>query len=161
MTNVKPPPYYPQSNGKIERWHKTLKGECIRVQVPLALDDSRRLVTDYVTHYNDIRLHSAIGYLTPNDKLEGCAAAIFAARDRKLAEAREHRKQSRQPRSNPHQSSDIPMSPPRPAIDFAAVRTAITLAAVLQLLGSPVRARGPCPLHGSTAGTSRCFSSPL
>jgi putative transposase len=161
MTHVKTSPYYPQSNGKIERWHKTLKGECIRVQVPLALDDSRRLVTDYVTHYNEVRLHSAIGYLTPKDKLEGRAPQIFAERDRKLAEARERRKQSRQPRSNPHQSGDIPLSPPRPAIDFAAVRAAITLAAVLQLLGAPVRTRGPCPLHGSTTGTSRCFSAHL
>ena len=57
MTHVKTSPYYPQSNGKIERWHKTLKGECIRVQVPLSLDDARRLVTDYVTHYNTVRLH--------------------------------------------------------------------------------------------------------
>jgi putative transposase len=51
MTHVKTSPYYPQSNGKIERWHKTLKGECVRVQVPLSLDDARRLVGDYVEHY--------------------------------------------------------------------------------------------------------------
>ena len=30
MTHVRTSPYYPQSNGKIERWHKSLKGECIR-----------------------------------------------------------------------------------------------------------------------------------
>ena len=35
MTHVRTSPYYPQSNGKIERWHKTLKGECIRVKMPL------------------------------------------------------------------------------------------------------------------------------
>lgn len=35
MTHVRTSPYYPQSNGKIERWHKNLKGECIRVSVPL------------------------------------------------------------------------------------------------------------------------------
>ncbi len=52
----------------------------------------------------------------------------------------------------------------RPAIDFAAVRAAITMAAVLQLLGFQARQgrggqqRGACPLHGSTSGTSRCFS---
>ena len=65
MTHVKTSPYYPQSNGKIERWHKTLKGDCIRVSVPLSLDDARRLVADYVEHYNNVRLHSAIGYVTP------------------------------------------------------------------------------------------------
>src|SRR5439155_19688663 len=63
MTQVKTSPYYPQSNGKIERWHKTLKGESIRVKVPLSLDDARRIVSDYVGHYNHVRLHSAIGYV--------------------------------------------------------------------------------------------------
>ena len=35
MTHVRTSPYYPQSNGKIERWHKSLKGECIRPRTPL------------------------------------------------------------------------------------------------------------------------------
>lgn len=40
MTHVRTSPYYPQSNGKIERWHKSLKGECVRVKTPLSLDDA-------------------------------------------------------------------------------------------------------------------------
>jgi putative transposase len=159
MTHVKTSPYYPQSNGKIERWHKTLKGDCIRVLTPLSLEDARRIVADYVAHYNTVRLHSAIGYITPKDKLDGRAQDIFAARDRKLAEARERRKQQRQATAP---GSAQPAA--RPAIDFAAVRAVVTLAAVLQLLGFQPRSshgaqqRGPCPLHGSTSGTSRCFS---
>src|SRR5438874_447271 len=51
MTHVKTSPYYPQSNGKIERWHKTLKGDCIRVRVPLSLDEARGIVADYVAYY--------------------------------------------------------------------------------------------------------------
>jgi putative transposase len=51
MTHVRTSPYYPQSNGKLERFHKTIKGECIRVLVPLSLDDAHRIVTDYVEHY--------------------------------------------------------------------------------------------------------------
>ena len=47
--------YYPQSSGKMERWYQTLKGDCIRVQTPLSLDDARRLVADFVTHYNTVR----------------------------------------------------------------------------------------------------------
>jgi transposase InsO family protein len=35
------------------------------VLTPLSLDDARRIVADYVTHYNTVRLHSAIGYVTP------------------------------------------------------------------------------------------------
>ena len=92
MTHVRTSPYYPQSNGKIERWHKTLKGDCIRVKVPLSLDDARNIVADFVTHYNEVRLHSAVGYVTPNDRLLGNDEAIHAERDRKLTElAREHR----------------------------------------------------------------------
>ncbi|HSW44872.1 MAG TPA: integrase core domain-containing protein [Phycisphaerae bacterium] len=57
--------------GKLERWHKGLKSECIRPGTPLSLDDARRLVAGYVEHYNTIRLHSAIGYVAPADKPAG------------------------------------------------------------------------------------------
>jgi putative transposase len=80
MTHVRTSPYYPQSNGKIERWHKTLKGECIRPGTPLSLEDARRLVEGYVEHYNNVRLNSAVGY----------------DRDRKLEAARKQRQIRRQ-----------------------------------------------------------------
>jgi hypothetical protein len=92
MTHVKTSPYYPQSNGKLERYHKTIKSTCIRVNTPLSLPDAQRLVTDFVGHYNNRRLHSAIGYITPADKLQGHAETILAQRDAKLAAAREARK---------------------------------------------------------------------
>lgn len=96
MTHVRTSPYYPQSNGKLERWHRSVKGECIRPSTPLSLEDARRSVESYVIHYNTVRLHSAIGYVTPKDKLEGREAEIFAERDRKLAAARERRRAARQ-----------------------------------------------------------------
>jgi transposase InsO family protein len=96
MTHVKTSPYYPQSNGKIERWHKSLKGECIRPGTPLSLEDPRRLVKGYVDHYNDTRLNSAIGYITPKDMLAGHQQEIQADRDRKLEAASEERKNRRQ-----------------------------------------------------------------
>ena len=96
MTHVRTSPYYPQSNGKIERWHKSLKGECIRPGTPLSLEDARRLVEGYVEHYNNVRLNSAIGYITPNDMLDGRQQAIHSERDRKLAAARQRRQIRRQ-----------------------------------------------------------------
>ena len=95
MTHVKTSPYYPQSNGKIERWHGTLKKECIREKTPVSLEDARRIVTNFVSHYNNVRLHSAIGYVAPADKLEGRDKRIWEARDRKLDTAREQRRQRR------------------------------------------------------------------
>ncbi len=59
------------------------------------MEDARRLVGEYVIHYNTVRLHSAIGYVTPADKLAGREAAIFTERDRKLATGREQRKARR------------------------------------------------------------------
>lgn len=94
MTHVRTSPYYPQSNGKIERWHQSIKRECIRPGTPLSLEDARRLIAGYVDHYNNVRLHSAVGYITPSDKLEGHETAIFADRKRKLERARLRRKEN-------------------------------------------------------------------
>jgi putative transposase len=96
MTHVRTAPYYPQSNGKIERWHKSLKSECLRPGTPLTPEDARRLIQRYVDHYNTVRLHSAIGFVTPADMLAGRQKEIHEARDRKLEEARRQRQLRRQ-----------------------------------------------------------------
>ena len=96
MTHVRTSPYYPQSNGKIERFHQSIKSECIRPRTPLNLADAKRIVAEYVHHYNEVRLHSALGYITPKDHLEGRGPTIHAARDRKLTEARACRAEERQ-----------------------------------------------------------------
>lgn len=77
MTHVRTSPYDPQSNGKIERWHKSLKGECIRPGTPSSLGDARRLVAGYVDHHDNVRLNSAIGYAVNPAPLAG---AIGSAR---------------------------------------------------------------------------------
>lgn len=96
MTHVRTSPYYPQSNGKIERWHQTLKVTAIRPQTPLSLEDARRIVARFVEEYNERRLHSAIGYVTPRAKLEGREPQIFKERDQKLEAARAARAAKRQ-----------------------------------------------------------------
>ena len=112
MTHVRTSPYYPQSNGKIERWHGSLKQECIRPNVPLSLGDARRLIEQFVEHYNHRRLHSALGYVTPADRLAGRQQAIYNERDGKLAAARERRARHRrgigQQRTGEEASQGVP-----------------------------------------------------
>ena len=95
MSHVRTSPYYPQSNGKKERWFRTLKSECIRPRTPLSLEDAKRVVSEFVEHYNAVRLHSSIGYIAPTDKLNGREQEIFAIRDARLQDARERRRKNR------------------------------------------------------------------
>ena len=108
--------------------------------------------------------------MTPVDKLHGKDKAILQERDRRLAEAREQRRALRQTRHEERGATSQPAVasrriPARRPIDFAAVRSIISIGAVLQLLGFRAQSayrgqqRGPCPLHGSTSSTSRCFSA--
>ena len=96
MTHVRTAPYYPQSNGKLERWHKTLKTDAIRIKSPSSLDEARAVVQKFVDHYSHVRLHSSIGYITPADRLNGREKEIWAERDRKLEQARQRRAETRQ-----------------------------------------------------------------
>lgn len=96
LSHARTSPYYPQSNGKLERWHGTIKDECIRPSAPQTVEEAIRRVTDYVEYYNEARLHSAIGYVTPADMLAGRADSIQSARDQRLEAARERRRQKRQ-----------------------------------------------------------------
>ncbi len=110
MTHVRTSPYYPQSNGKLERWHGSLKQECIRPKTPLDLADARQLVSAYVAHYNQRRLHSAIGYVAPQAKLEGREQSIFAERKEKLQEARKRRIAAHKDTSTPLKKSILAAS---------------------------------------------------
>ena len=74
------------------RWSKALEGEWVRVTTPLSLEDARRLVAEFVDHYNTVRLHSAIASVTPADQRAGRAEAIWAPRQQKLATANARRR---------------------------------------------------------------------
>ena len=79
LRHVRTSPYYPQSNGKLKRWHGTLKQEYIRPSCPATVEEARRRVRAYVDHYNQVRLHRAIAYITPADKLAGLATNATAS----------------------------------------------------------------------------------
>lgn len=85
-------PYYPQSNGKLERFHYSIKAECIRKKIPFDLEQAKRVVAEYIRYYNHERLHSAIGYITPIDKLNGKEKSIFDLREKRLEIARQKRR---------------------------------------------------------------------
>jgi putative transposase len=96
LTHVRTSPYYPQSNGKLERYHRTVKGTCLRPGNFADADEVRRALDKFVAHYNQVRLHSALGYIAPADKLAGREKEIHDARDAKLEAARERRRLARQ-----------------------------------------------------------------
>ena len=87
-------PYYPQSNGKLERWHGTRSRGMLRPGTPQSLEDARRVVAG-IGAYNTVRLQAPSVTSRQRMKLAGREAEIFTARDRKLEEAREHRKTAR------------------------------------------------------------------
>jgi transposase InsO family protein len=156
MTHVRTSPYYPQSNGKLERWHGTLKRDCLRPAAPLSIDEARRLVSDFVEHYNQVRLHSAIGYVTPADKLAGREQAIFAERDRKLALARERRAARRRGAVCPVTAADSPCGTQRKAsgVQGAAMSPLVARAAEQTTPATACRGRNqvddqpnPCSLN--------------
>jgi putative transposase len=110
-SHVMTSPYYPQSNGKLERFHQTLKDQAIRPKTPLTVEDAKRITGDFIDYYNTQRLHSGISYIAPQDRLEGRHHQIHKARDKKLEDARQRRKLARQkltPTNNRHQNLTTP-----------------------------------------------------
>ena len=100
MTHVRTSPYYPQSNGKLERYHKTIKNECIRPKSIVSYNDAIKTVTEFVEYYNKKRLCGAIGYITPECRLNEKHLEVFKARDAKLEAARLRRKNLREEKNN-------------------------------------------------------------
>ncbi len=75
---------YPQSNGKVERFHRSLESECLKQKSLISLEDARNQVDKYIEYYNKKRLHSALFYLTPEDFLDGRESTKLNERQKKL-----------------------------------------------------------------------------
>jgi transposase InsO family protein len=78
---------HPQSNGKLERFNRTLKTEHVRRSAYLDYQDACVRMARWIAYYNNIRLHSAIWYLTPDDVFYGRTAERLAERKEKLHNA--------------------------------------------------------------------------
>jgi putative transposase len=94
MSHVRTSPYYPQSNGKLERCNKTLKEFLIAMCIA-DYEDGKRILGAIIHDYNTERLHSSIGYVTPKDKLYGDDVRILAERKAKIERAKAERKANR------------------------------------------------------------------
>ncbi|MGD1007337.1 MAG: DDE-type integrase/transposase/recombinase [Ignavibacteriaceae bacterium] len=87
FTHVKTSVNYPQANGKIERYHRTISEECLRLKSPANLEDFKIYIEDYINFYNTKRLHASLNYLTPEDYLLGRKEERLAERELKLETA--------------------------------------------------------------------------
>ena len=81
MDHVRGAPYHPQTQGKIERWHQTLKNRVLLDNYYLPRDLEQR-VADFVSHYNHARYHESLDNVMPADVYLGRAAEIIAERQR-------------------------------------------------------------------------------
>jgi putative transposase len=91
LQHIKTSLHYPQSNGKIERYHRTLHEECLSKTAMINLEDARKQISDYVDFYNTKRLHSALFYLTPEDFLLNRIDERLNQRELKLTLAKQKR----------------------------------------------------------------------
>ncbi len=87
---VKIRPYHPQSNGIEERFHRTLRQECITRYGNLI--DAKSKVRLWIEHYNNNRLHSSLNYMPPAVWHNGDPKALYNERKRKIEEARKERR---------------------------------------------------------------------
>ncbi len=81
MDHVRGAPNHPQTQGKIERWHQTLKNRILLENhyLPGALEDT---IETFVDHYNHCRVHESLGNVTPADAYFGRAPDILEERRR-------------------------------------------------------------------------------
>jgi len=79
MEHVRGAPYHPQTQGKIERWHQTLKSRILLDNYYLP-GDLERQIDAFVAHYNHVRYHESLDNLTPADVYFGRAETILGER---------------------------------------------------------------------------------
>ena len=86
--------HHPQSNGVVERYHRSFREEGWRGAQPDDFPAAQDLIRAWIARYNTIRLHSALGYLTPADYYRGDPEARVADRRSKLSTARQRRREA-------------------------------------------------------------------
>ena len=80
MDHVRGAPHHPQTQGKIERWHQTMKNRVLLENYFLP-GDLERQIGAFVEHYNNHRYHESLANLTPADVYLGRGAKILKMRE--------------------------------------------------------------------------------
>jgi putative transposase len=97
-------PFHPQTNGKIERYHRTVKGEINRVPHEMP-DELKEAIRGFIEYYNYRRYHEGLGNVTPYDVYTGRHHEIFQrrkeAKSRTLAARRDYNGSARKESNNP------------------------------------------------------------
>ncbi len=88
-------PFHPQTNGKLERYHRTLKDDVNQVPYEV-VEDLEEAIRDFVGFYNYRRYHKALRDVTPADVLEGRREEILAQRKGVQRETFERRRRYNQ-----------------------------------------------------------------
>ena len=78
--HIRGAPYHPMTQGKIERWHQTLKNRILLEHYYLP-GDLRAHIESFVDHYNHRRYHESLKNLTPADVYFGRAESILRRRE--------------------------------------------------------------------------------
>ena len=81
MDHVRGAPYHPQTQGKIERWHQTLKNRILLENYYLS-GDLENQIGQFVDHYNNHRYHESLKNVTPADAYFGRHTAIIERREK-------------------------------------------------------------------------------
>ena len=89
--HVRAAPYHPQTNGKLERYHQSIKNDVHQVpyEVPSDLEVA---IAGFVDHYNNRRYHKALGNVAPDDVLNGRREEILITRREVKAQTLAQRK---------------------------------------------------------------------
>ena len=91
MKHVRGAPYHPQTQGKIERWHQTLKNRILLENYFLP-GDLEAQIGLFIEHYNHARYHESLGNVTPADAYFGRATDILRQRAHIKRQTIEHRR---------------------------------------------------------------------
>jgi transposase InsO family protein len=81
LTHTRGKPYHPMTQGKIERYHRSMKN-VVKLEHYYSPCELERAIGRFVEHYNHRRLHEALQNVTPADVYSGRQAAILSRRER-------------------------------------------------------------------------------